>query len=285
MDVLDPFLMLDHMGPATYGPGEGIGAPDHPHRGFETVTYILEGEMQHEDSVGNKGLLKPGWCQWMTAGSGVVHSEMPSDKIMKEGGTVEGFQLWVNLPAKDKMIPPRYQDTPVEKIPKIKSEDGRTDIVVIAGESHGTKAYIETRSPMLYLDIKVGAGARHTEPVPKDFNAFFYVFRGTGKIAGEKVGIGSYGRLVDGEAMDAEADSDSGDSGLRFLLIGGLPLNEPVARYGPFVMNTEEQIYQAFVDFQTGQFGKIEGSEKRARQTEEARKMQQQTGRWERDEM
>eukprot|EP00794_Sanderia_malayensis_P000128 gene128-739_t len=185
IDVCDPLLMLDHLGPVEYGPGEAVGAPDHPHRGFETVTYIIDGENMHHDSAGNSGVLGPGWVQWMTAGSGVVHSEMPSERFTKTGGLFEGFQLWVNLPAKDKMTRPRYQDTPPEKIPVTKSPDGATLIKVIAGECLGTNAYIETRTPILFLDARISAGNEFDVSIPQDHNAFVYVWRGSGLLGAE----------------------------------------------------------------------------------------------------
>lgn len=175
----DPFLLLDHFGPINHKPGEAVGAPDHPHRGFETVTYLIEGSTQHKDSAGNSGVLKKGWVQWMTAGSGIVHSKMPSDE---QRGS-EGFQLWVNLPAKDKMVPPHYQDTPAEDIPIMTAQGGNVWVKVIAGESLGTKAVIETRTPIMYLDVRLKPG---TVLVPRDYEGFAYVWRGSGFIGNER---------------------------------------------------------------------------------------------------
>ena len=155
---LDPFLLLDQMGPTEFAQGDARGFPPHPHRGFETVTYLLSGEMQHRDSWGNHGVLRPGDVQWMTAGSGLVHSEMPGDTLVRDGGTLHGFQLWINLPRKDKMIAPRYQDTTSERIPVARSEDGRVQVKVIAGESLGTKGVIDTRIPILYLHVTLAPG-------------------------------------------------------------------------------------------------------------------------------
>ncbi|KAJ1838808.1 hypothetical protein LPJ73_006962, partial [Coemansia sp. RSA 2703] len=169
LEYADPFLMLDHMGPVNYGPGEAVGAPDHPHRGFETVTYMLSGEFEHHDSHGNHGLLKPGWVQWMTAGSGVIHSEMPSDDLLKKGGRFEGFQIWVNLPAKDKMIRPRYQDVPPEDIPWFHSEDKKTNIKVIAGEVEGVTATIDTHTPIYLLDLRTSG--RYELTIPEGMSA------------------------------------------------------------------------------------------------------------------
>ncbi|XP_045210362.2 uncharacterized protein LOC123561817 isoform X2 [Mercenaria mercenaria] len=274
----DPFLMLDHFGPVTHGPGEAIGAPDHPHRGFETVTYIIEGESQHKDSQGNTGTLGPGWVQWMTAGSGVIHSEMPTEKMQKYGGRMEGFQLWVNLPAKDKMIPPRYQDTPPEKIPVVESRDKKVKVKVIAGESMGTKAYIDTRTPIMYLDITLESGASFSQPVPETYDGFVYVWRGSAKIGSGNTEVGLYqlGLLGEGSNLNITANSD----GCRLSLIAGQPLKEPVVWHGPFVMNTREEIDQAISDYHSGKLGKIKGAEERMRQTENARQKQKQTGTW-----
>lgn len=277
--MCDPFLLLDHFGPVHHKPGEAIGAPDHPHRGFETVSYIVSGSHQHKDSVGNSGVLKEGWVQWMTAGSGLVHSEMPSDEIMEHGGNAEGFQLWVNLPAKDKMIPPRYQDTPSENIPIVTKEDGKVWVKVIAGESLGTKAVIDTRTPIMYLDVHLQPGTTFTQPVPQSYNGFVYVWKGSGIIGGNKLKatMGQVGVLEEGNEVYLEA---SADEVLHVLLIAGVPLNEPVARYGPFVMNTQEEITQAFADYRSGRLGKIEGSEERYATTETAKKKQKDSGTW-----
>lgn len=279
----DPFLMLDHFGPVDYKPGEAIGAPDHPHRGFETVTYMIDGSFQHKDSAGNSGLLKSGWVQWMTAGSGVVHSEMPGDDVMKNGGRNEGFQLWVNLPAKDKMIPPRYQDTPAEKIPIATAQDGNVWVKVIAGESLGTKAVIETRTPIMYLDIRLKPGAVFSQAVPKDYEGFVYVWRGSGYLGSGRASakMGQAGILDQGEEVRLEASTDEE---LRVLLIAGVPIKEPISRHGPFVMNTWQEIEQAFADYQSGKLGAIQGSEERYAATEAAKLKQEETGRWRGDD-
>jgi redox-sensitive bicupin YhaK (pirin superfamily) len=259
MSDFDPFLLLDEMGPKDLAPGEAKGAPDHPHRGFETVTYMLEGRMQHKDSQGNAGKLTPGDVQWMTAGSGVIHSEMPEREFAQKGGRLHGFQLWVNLPRSDKMIRPRYQEIPGAKIPTAQSEDGLVTVRVIAGESLGSKAVIETRTPIIYLHFKVKPGGRVTQAVPANYNGFAYVVAGEGRFGtdGER---GSRGQMVmfgnDGEQVQVENASDA-KSDLEFLLIAGVPLKEPVARYGPFVMNTRDEIHQAVEDYQSGRFGKI----------------------------
>ncbi|WAR04464.1 PIRL-like protein [Mya arenaria] len=277
----DPFLMLDHFGPQTYGPGEAIGAPDHPHRGFETVSYIITGETCHKDSQGNSGNLGPGWVQWMTAGSGVVHSEMPSPKMQRDGGTIEGFQLWVNLPAKDKMTAPRYQDTPPEKIPVVKTTDGKVTVKVIAGESLGTKAIISTRSPMMYLDIRLTPGSEFTQHVPGSHDGFIYVWGGTATVGTNKKTVTFGQTAVLGGGTEISIANKTNEE-CRVLLIAGEPLKEPVAWHGPFVMNTQEEINQAFLDYQSGKLGKIPGAAERQRQTEAARQTQKNTGTWNR---
>jgi hypothetical protein len=258
LDQVDPFLMLDEMGPVEYAPGEAVGAPDHPHRGFETVTYMIEGEGEHEDSAGNRGIITTGSVQWMTAGAGVVHSEMPSRRIQERGGRVHGFQLWVNLPARDKMIPPRYQEIPAERIPEASTADGKARVRVIAGEALGVKAVIDTRTPILYQHWTLQPGATVEQPIPRDFNAFAYVFGGQALVGPEAkpVGDGQLAILGQGESVRL-ACAPSATEPAQLLLLGGVPLREPVARYGPFVMNTREELMQAVVDFQMGRMGQI----------------------------
>jgi redox-sensitive bicupin YhaK (pirin superfamily) len=258
-DAFDPFLLLDEMGPADLGPGEAKGAPDHPHRGFETVTYMLAGRMNHRDSQGASGSIGPGDVQWMTAGAGVVHSEMPGDDILRHGGRMHGFQLWVNLPQRDKMMAPRYQEIPAERIPVARSADGRVVVRVVAGEALGARAVIDTRTPISYLHVTMQPGGRFSQPVPRGHNVFAYVFGGEGI-------FGTDARNVqDGQAVLFAADGDSvtiaatGADGLPLdaLLLAGQPLGEPVARYGPFVMNTEAEIAQAIDDYRNGRMGSI----------------------------
>lgn len=262
-DAFDPFLLLDEMGPEDLGPGEAKGAPDHPHRGFETVTYILEGRLEHRDSEGNAGTLGPGDVQWMTAGAGVVHSEMPEAEFRRRGGRLHGFQLWVNLPRRDKMMRPRYQEIPAARIPVAKSPDGLATVKVIAGEAFGARAVIETRIPILYLHFTLEPGAHVVQPVPREFNVFAYVFEGGAKLGrGERdERSAAEGELAlfagDGDAVSMAAPAGGGRANL--LLIGGLPLREPVVRYGPFVMNTPREIEQAIEDFQNGRMGTIRG--------------------------
>ena len=255
----DPFLLLDEMGPMDVAPGEAKGAPDHPHRGFETVTYMLSGEMEHKDSSGRAGQLRSGDVQWMTAGSGVVHAEMPSAEFIRTGGRMHGFQLWVNLPQQDKMIKPRYQEIPSAKIPKPISADGLVNVTVIAGEAMGEKAVIETHTPIIYLHYRIKPGGLVTQHVPRAFNAFAYVVEGDG-LFGTEGERGADGQMVmfasDGDEVRIENPADARVT-LEVLLIAGVPLNEPIARYGPFVMNTEAEIHQAFEDYRQGRMGAI----------------------------
>ncbi|CAB3796125.1 hypothetical protein LMG28688_04240 [Paraburkholderia caffeinitolerans] len=255
----DPFLLLDEMGPVDYAPGAAKGAPDHPHRGFETVTYMLEGRSGHKDSAGHSGMLAPGDVQWMTAGAGVVHSEMPDPEFVRTGGRMHGLQLWVNLPASDKMIAPRYQEMLHARIPQGRSADGRATVKVIAGESLGAKAAIETRTPILYLHFTLAPGARVEQPVPAGWNVFAYGLSGTAQYAGNGEAIGAQQMVAfagDGDTVTIATPADATEPA-EVLLIGGLPLNEPVVRYGPFVMNTEQEIREAVLDYQAGRMGRI----------------------------
>jgi quercetin 2,3-dioxygenase len=255
----DPFLLLDEMGPMDVTPGQAKGAPDHPHRGFETVTYLLSGEMEHKDSRGHAGRLTPGDVQWMTAGAGVVHSEMPSREFMRAGGRMHGFQLWVNLPQRDKMMNPRYQEIPESQIPKATSADGLVSVSVIAGEAMGEKAVIETRTPIVYLHYRIAPGGVATPNIPSGYNTFAYVVDGAGLFGADRERAGD-GQMVlfapDGDEVRIENPADA-QATLEVLLIGGLALNEPIARYGPFVMNTEREIYQAIEDYRDGKMGAI----------------------------
>jgi len=255
LDQLDPFLLLDEMGPAEYGPGEAVGAPDHPHRGFETVTYVLDGEFEHEDSAGHRGALRPGDVQWMTAGAGIVHSEMPSKRIRAEGGRVHGFQIWVNLPARLKMTRPRYQEVPASRIPEARSADGRARVKVIAGEALGVRAVIDTHTPIVYQDWSLEPGADVTTAVPREQQAIVYVFEGQARLGdeGRVLEDGQLARLGPGDDVRLRGAAGPG----RLLLLAGVPIREPLARYGPFVMNTEREILEAIRDFQSGRMGEI----------------------------
>jgi redox-sensitive bicupin YhaK (pirin superfamily) len=257
----DPFLLLDEMGPADYGPGEAKGAPDHPHRGFETVTYMIEGKFQHKDSQGHSGKLNPGDVQWMTAGAGVIHSEMPEDEFTRYGGRMHGFQLWVNLPRRDKMIKPHYQEIPNSKIPVAKSLDGKVTAKVIAGEAMGVNAVIETRTPIMYVHFTLQPKSEIEQRIPVEYNAFAYVVGGQGLFGSDnKRNAAAKGQVVifsNAGGNTVSLKNESHDSPLDVLLIAGLPLNEPVARYGPFVMNERHEIDQAIEDYRTGRMGHI----------------------------
>lgn len=254
LTVADPFLLIDEMGPVDYGPGEAVGAPDHPHRGFETVTYVLSGEFEHEDSAGHRGVLRSGDVQWMTAGAGVVHSEMPSRAVRDAGGRVHGFQIWVNLPARLKMTQPRYQEVASAKIPTAESADGLSRVRVIAGEALGASAIIDTLTPIVYQDWSLKPGADVTVPLAPEQHGLVYVFQGTARVGDSDtaVGDGQLAVLADGDSVRLRASEDA-----RLLLLAGVPLKEPVARYGPFVMNTPQEIQQAFRDYQSGKMGEI----------------------------
>ena len=253
---LDPFLLLDQMGPMDVAPGKARGFPPHPHRGFETVTYLLSGEMQHRDSWGNHGVLRPGDVQWMTAGSGLVHSELPGETLVRKGGRLHGFQLWINLPRKDKMIRPRYQDTTSERIPVVGGDAGEVSVKVIAGEALGTKGVIDTRIPILYLHVTLEPGAEFTQTVPRTENAFAFVIEGDGTFGDTKAG--QYSVVLFDRAGDAVRIANTGTAPLSLLLIAGEPIGEPVARYGPFVMNTRAELQQAVEDYHQGRMGVLQ---------------------------
>ncbi len=247
LDHFDPFLLLDEF--RSDDPDDYIaGFPDHPHRGFETVTYMLAGHMAHADNQGNKGNLEPGSVQWMTAGRGIVHSEMPR----QEDGLMWGFQLWVNLPASDKMTAPRYQDIPPADVPEVDVADGVT-ARLIAGEladNHGPVTGVATAP--LYCDLSFTGRAEANIPTPRGHNVFVYVFEGSVHVMAEKGGVVSRTEIAlldDGDELVLRSDTDA-----RCLVVGGRPLGEPVARYGPFVMNTQEEILQAISDYQSGSF-------------------------------
>ncbi|HMM85526.1 pirin family protein, partial [Azohydromonas sp.] len=243
---LDPFLMLDAFG--TDNPDDYIaGFPDHPHRGFETVTYMLEGRMRHRDSAGHEGLLGPGGVQWMTAGRGVIHSELPE----QQQGRMEGFQLWLNLHSKDKMREPWYRDIAAGEIPQFGTDEGAT-VRVIAGDSHGVAGAMqrETTEP-LYLDLQLAPGARFAQPLAAAHNAFVYVYRGQLAIEGQAVPAQRMAILANTPGSDGVVLA-AGPTGARALLIAGRPLGEPIAQYGPFVMNTHDEIFRAVEDFRAG---------------------------------
>ena len=255
---LDPFLLLDEMGPLDLLPYETKGFPEHPHRGFVTVTYILEGRFEHKDSQRNSGKLGPGDVQWMTAGSGLVHSEMPEKEFAKNGGRLHGFQLWINLRKIDKWIKPDYQDVPSAKIPLIRTPDGKVSVKVIAGNYHDTKAVINTLTPILYLHFTLQPDSEVVQPVPKNFNAFAYVISGNGLFGKDNTAVQEKNLIVfknDGKYISIRSDNKNP---LDVLLVAGMPFNEPVVQYGPFVMNTREEIDKTLEDYRNGKIGKIE---------------------------
>jgi redox-sensitive bicupin YhaK (pirin superfamily) len=246
---LDPFLMLDAFG-SDQADDYIAGFPDHPHRGFETVTYMIAGRMRHRDSAGNEGLLENGGVQWMTAGRGVIHSELPE----QEEGLMEGFQLWLNLPGARKMQAPWYRDFKAPELPRLRTAEG-AEVTVIAGQSAGTAGAVQREvTEPLYLDIHLPAGAHFEQALPASHNAFIYVYRGQVQLGGQTVPVQKMAILANDAGSDGvrlQADQDS-----RLLLIAGRPLREPIVQYGPFVMNTKQEIYQAVTDFQSGQFAR-----------------------------
>jgi len=243
---LDPFLMLDAFGfddPKAYI----AGFPSHPHRGFETVTYMLAGRMRHRDSAGNEGLLGPGSVQWMTAGRGIVHSEMPE----QDEGLMQGFQLWVNLPAKHKLVPPRYQDIAADRVPEV-DLGGGARAKVLAGEIGGVRGPVDPGATQpIFIDVTLAAAGAARIPLPEGHNAFVYVFEGEAEVGepGERLATGRVGVLSQGEEVVLGSKG-----GGRLILVAGKPLREPVAKYGPFVMNTQTELQQAFEDFRAGRF-------------------------------
>ncbi len=245
---LDPFLMLDAFG--SDDPNDYIaGFPDHPHRGFETVTYMIAGRMLHRDSAGHEGLLESGGVQWMTAGRGVIHSEIPQ----QTDGVMEGFQLWLNLPGRDKMNAPWYRDFKAADLPRFVTTQGVT-VIVIAGESQGVSgAVTRTASAPLYLDLHLPAGSSIEQTLALQHNAFVYVYRGEVRIAGQSVPTQRMAVLANGGPSDSVLIEASKDA--KVLLLAGQPLKEPIAQYGPFVMNTQQEIHQAIRDFRDGTLG------------------------------
>lgn len=257
VDHVDPFLLFDHMGPLEFKPGEAKGFPEHPHRGFETVTYLLEGVMEHRDSFGHHGVLEPGDVQWMTAGSGLVHSEMPGADLVRNGGRLQGFQIWVNLPRRDKMTPPRYQEKKAASIPLAANQDGSVRARVIAGEALGVKGAVETHTPILYVHYTLAPGASVEQAIPAGQNAIVYVIRGAVEL-NQPAELAPEGRVVTfGNDGDRVRIANPSQVPADVLVLAGEPLNEPVARYGPFVMNTKEELTRAFEDYREGKMGNL----------------------------
>jgi quercetin 2,3-dioxygenase len=258
---LDPFVHMDQMGEVEYAPGEPKGTPWHPHRGFETVTYIIDGTFEHQDSNGGGGTITNGDTQWMTAGAGILHIERPPERLVVSGGLFHGIQLWVNLPKAEKWAPPRYQDLRATEVSLLSSPDAGALVRVIAGEVAGHAGPGQTYTPMTMLHASLAPGAALELPWREDFNALAYVLAGAGSAGVERVAV-STGQLVafgPGDAMRLEASKgqESRSPELEVLLLGGRPIKEPVAWYGPFVMNTKAELLQAFEDYQAGKLGTI----------------------------
>lgn len=261
MHLADPFLLLDQMGPVVYGPREAKGAPWHPHRGFETVTYLIDGEMAHHDSNGGGGVIGEGDTQWMTAGAGILHDEMPTERIYETGGLFHGIQLWVNLPAAQKWSPAQYQLIRGGDITLLSSHDGGALVRLIAGDLDEHAGPGVTKTPITYAHATISPGAQLEVPWNPAFNALAYVLGGQGFVGAEQRPIGDHELALfgDGTSLSVRAaDRIEGDNdNLDVLLIGGLPIREPIAHYGPFVMNTREEIMQAVDDFQHGRMGTV----------------------------
>jgi quercetin 2,3-dioxygenase len=260
--LADPFLLLDHMGAVEYAPGEAMGTPWHPHRGFETVTYLIDGAFEHQDTAGGGGLIENGDTQWMTAGAGIQHIERPPDSLVATGGLFHGVQLWVNLPAAAKWTPPRYQDIGRGDAALLAGQDGASLVRVIAGELDGHRGPGSTYTPITYLHATVAPGARLDLPWPQEFNAIVYVLSGRGSVGAEQTSLeeGQLAVFGEGQALTLTAapnQPQASAKGWEVLVLGGVPIREPIARYGPFVMNTKAEIAQAFEDFQSGRMGSI----------------------------
>ena len=251
VDHIDPFLLLDEMGPADYAPHKAVGAPSHPHRGFETVTYLLSGAMVHEDSIGTRAVIKPGGVQWMTAGSGVIHNELPTDDMMALGGRMHGFQLWVNLSADRKMIPPRYQGYDADELAQKHLSNGGL-LKVVAGTVLGVTGPVETTSPMTYAHAAMHANETIEWIPDASHTALVHVFDGEVTVNDQKV---ISGQMVVFERTTGAVKISTDVANVKsaqVLILGGAPLNEPVVRYGPFVMNTRQEIVDAVNDYQNG---------------------------------
>jgi len=258
---IDPFIHLDQMGEVHYAPGEPKGTPWHPHRGFETVTYIIDGEMIHQDSHGGGGVITDGDTQWMTAGSGILHIETPPEELVIAGGLFHGFQLWVNLPAADKFLPPKYQDLRGGDVVLLTTPDGGTLIRLVAGELDGRQGPGSTHTPITMLHATLSPGARMQLPWRRDFNALVYVLNGDGTFGedGVPARMGNLAVFGPGDTItvSAKTEQESRSPEMDVLVLGGLPIREPVAWAGPFVMNTRDELVTAFEDYQAGRLGEI----------------------------
>lgn len=265
-ELLDPFIHMDQMGEVEYGRGEARGTSWHPHRGFETVTYMIDGVMEHEDSLGNGGVISNGSTQWMTAGGGILHIEKPPEGLVLTGGLFHGVQLWVNLPAKDKLMPAGYQGIEAEDVKLARSEDGGALLRIIAGDVAGVKGPGSTHTPINYVHATVAPGAELVLPWRADFNAIVYVLNGDGTVGAERTPV-TTGHTVVFEkdtpgpiVVRADAAQEGRHPNLDVLILGGQPIREPVAWQGPFVMNTKAELAQAYDDFRAGKLGVIPGA-------------------------
>jgi quercetin 2,3-dioxygenase len=258
---LDPFVHMDQMGEVDYAPGEPKGTPWHPHRGFETVTYMIDGILRHQDSNGGGGVITDGDTQWMTAGGGILHIEAPPEEVVMSGGLFHGFQLWVNLPARLKLTPPRYQDIRGGQVALLSSPDGGALVRVIAGEVAGHSGPGVTHTPIALVHATLQPGAQLRLPWRADFNALVYVLSGAGTVGADHrpVHMGQLAVFGPGDSITVAANEsqESRSPGLDVLVLGGQPIREPVAVYGPFVMNTRRELVQAFEDYQAGRLGSI----------------------------
>jgi len=261
MEVLDPFIHMDQMGEVEYAPGEPKGTPWHPHRGFETVTYMVDGTFQHQDSIGGGGLITNGATQWMTAGAGILHIERPPEELVASGGLFHGVQLWVNLPASEKWVAPRYQDIGPSALRLLASPDAESLVRVIAGAVGSHQGPGATRTPITMLHVTVAPGSQLVLPWEQDRNALVYVLSGRGAVGpdGRPVETGQLAVLGSGDTivLRGAAHQEQRHPALDALVLGGRPIGEPVAAYGPFVMNTRAELEQAFADYQAGRLGQI----------------------------
>jgi redox-sensitive bicupin YhaK (pirin superfamily) len=261
LNDLDPFIHLDQMGEVEYAPGEPKGTPWHPHRGFETVTYIIDGIFEHSDSNGGGGVITNGDTQWMTAGAGILHIEKPPEHLVMSGGLFHGFQLWVNLPRSQKWAAPRYQDLRADAVGLVASPDGGALLRIIAGEVAGLRGPGSTYTPMTQIHATLSPGARLELPWRSDYNALLYVLNGDGSVGSEQrpIGMGQLAVFGAGDSISLQASriQESRSPNMDVLILGGRPIREPVAWMGPFVMNTREEVVQAFHDYQAGRLGSI----------------------------
>ena len=258
---LDPFIHMDQMGEIDYGPGEPKGTPWHPHRGFETVTYMMEGTFLHQDSIGGGGVIENGATQWMTAGAGILHIERPPDALIDSGGLFHGIQLWINLPSKLKMTPPRYQDIGANAVTLLTNQNGDAIIRVIAGSLGDVDGPGSTHTPITLLHVSLLPGGQLELPWRKNYNALTYVLAGQGTVGVDRQAIedGQMAVHVGGDTilLSADEQQDSRTEAFEVLILGGEPIREPVAAYGPFVMNTRAELQQAFEDYEAGRLGQI----------------------------